>query len=257
MFKAIERGVYSYPSNADLSDSVRDLIKRLLTKDVNARLTAEQALKHPWITGETAADKVLSDTVVQSLGNFRSECRLKKAVGRMLANRLTDKDKKELKTVFKQFDKNGDGQLGPDEIAAMMKHLGKNEQEAKLFVENADSDKSGQISVDEFAATYATAKLDNEDEAKKTFSLFDKDQDGFVDTTELAHLLNISAQDAKNLVLDVDKNKDGKIELEEWLVAMRDLYAKVLVSCPYLFASSPFLFLSRLLRPPYSTVCLP
>ena len=34
---------------ADVSDSAKDLIEKLMTKDVNRRLTAVEALAHPWI----------------------------------------------------------------------------------------------------------------------------------------------------------------------------------------------------------------
>jgi len=47
--------------------------------------------------------------------------------------------------VFKQFDLNGDGQLGPDEISNMMKHLGGN-VDVKEFLQKVDEDNSGTIS---------------------------------------------------------------------------------------------------------------
>ena len=48
----IENGEIDYDESywRDRSDSVKDFIKALVNKDESARLTAEQALKHPWIT---------------------------------------------------------------------------------------------------------------------------------------------------------------------------------------------------------------
>lgn len=84
------------------------------------RLTAEDALKHPWICGDAAPDAPLPSAVVDALGAFRSKMRLKKAVARVLAHHMTEDDKENLAVVFKQFDVNGDGQLAAEEIAAMV-----------------------------------------------------------------------------------------------------------------------------------------
>ena len=48
----IENGEIDYDESywRDRSDSVKDFIKALVNKDESSRLTAEQALKHPWIT---------------------------------------------------------------------------------------------------------------------------------------------------------------------------------------------------------------
>lgn len=47
-------GQYDYDEEywSDISDSAKNLIDRLLTFDPNQRITAEEALAHPWITGE-------------------------------------------------------------------------------------------------------------------------------------------------------------------------------------------------------------
>jgi serine/threonine protein kinase len=41
---------YSDPCWSNISDKAKDLITKLLTYDVEARPSAEDALKHPWIT---------------------------------------------------------------------------------------------------------------------------------------------------------------------------------------------------------------
>ncbi len=33
----------------NISDSAKDLVKQMLTKDQNNRITVEEALEHPWI----------------------------------------------------------------------------------------------------------------------------------------------------------------------------------------------------------------
>ncbi|GAN10721.1 calcium/calmodulin-dependent protein kinase I [Mucor ambiguus] len=53
LFESIMAGQYEYDEEywSDISDSARNLIDKLLTFDPNSRITAEEALQHPWITG--------------------------------------------------------------------------------------------------------------------------------------------------------------------------------------------------------------
>ena len=52
MFKAIVKGVYSFPTNkvwGQISDEAKDFISKLLVVDRDDRMTCEDALSHPWI----------------------------------------------------------------------------------------------------------------------------------------------------------------------------------------------------------------
>lgn len=51
----------------DLSPSARDLLSRLLDIDPRRRYTAEQAMEHPWVKGETAS----KDSLLQSPGRIK------------------------------------------------------------------------------------------------------------------------------------------------------------------------------------------
>ncbi|KAI9264769.1 kinase-like domain-containing protein [Sporodiniella umbellata] len=70
----------------NISEDAKDFIKKLLTLDDKARLTAEQALHHPWTTSEDTKDIDILDTVRE---NFNPRRTLKSAVGAIRAmNRL-------------------------------------------------------------------------------------------------------------------------------------------------------------------------
>lgn len=62
-----------YPSKKSRGDVIyskafRDFIARLLTHDVDARLSADDALKHEWIAGDAASTSDLhSSSYIQSL----------------------------------------------------------------------------------------------------------------------------------------------------------------------------------------------
>ncbi|CAG06949.1 unnamed protein product [Tetraodon nigroviridis] len=47
----------------DISDSAKDFICHLMEKEPSKRYTCEQALQHPWISGDTALDKNIHESV--------------------------------------------------------------------------------------------------------------------------------------------------------------------------------------------------
>lgn len=101
-------------------------------------------MQDPWILGEKSPTEPLPLAVVQSLSAFAVQCRLQKAVGRVLAQSMADDDKQSLSEVFRRFDKNKDGLLGAPEVAAMMKHIGGGD--LRSVFANLDQDESGQVS---------------------------------------------------------------------------------------------------------------
>jgi len=227
LFKRIRNASFTFPKQHAPSEAAQDLIRKLLVKDPAQRLTAAQALQHPWITDiKVASDRVLN--VVQSLGAFRARCRLQKAVGSVMANRMSDADRKRMDDVFNLFDENKDGQLGRDEITKMMKHLGKQESDIKAFLQGIDVNGDGTISRQELAIALSTARLGSSDtELKSAFDLFDADGDGFVDCTEIKRQCSfLSDDEVAKLIKDVDVNGDGKITLAEWVAAMKDIQTK-------------------------------
>jgi calcium-dependent protein kinase len=227
----IKKTRYRFPpsSTTPLSDSVKDLISKLLLRDPLARLTAEQVLQHPWIAGDTASDQLISDVVVENLGAFRTQVKLKKAVARALVANLTDVDKAVLADAFKRFDKNNDGKLSPDEITDLMKSIGKGPEEAQKWMQEVDQNNDGVINEEEFKQGYAVAVLgSSEEQLRGAFAMFDKDKNGFVSAQEIEQVCNFLTPAAvKQLVGEVDKNNDGQISVQEWMVAMKDIDKKM------------------------------
>lgn len=60
----------------DVSDMAKDLIKSLLVKDPKKRLTAEQLLEHPWVSG-VATPRVSLPNVTQQIKEFNARRKLK------------------------------------------------------------------------------------------------------------------------------------------------------------------------------------
>jgi serine/threonine protein kinase len=60
LYKKILGGVYRWPAKPDVSDSAKDLVRRLLERDTTKRLTAAECLKHPWIAGQGVSTQTSS-----------------------------------------------------------------------------------------------------------------------------------------------------------------------------------------------------
>lgn len=156
--KKVKLGKFSYsdPCWAGLSDACKDFISKLLTYDPEKRPSAEDALRHPWIT-EMSASTVDSSVALGALANlksFRADQKLKQATYAFIAAQLLTKSEKEhLSKIFKALDKNGDGRLSLEEILdGYEKYFGKamGKEEIEKMFKSVDLDASGYIDYSEF-----------------------------------------------------------------------------------------------------------
>ncbi|NXX42489.1 KCC1G kinase, partial [Tricholaema leucomelas] len=65
LFEKIKEGYYEFESPFwdDISDSAKDFIRHLLEKNPTTRFTCEEALRHPWINGNTALHRDIYPSV--------------------------------------------------------------------------------------------------------------------------------------------------------------------------------------------------
>ncbi|KAK2892972.1 hypothetical protein Q8A67_012960 [Cirrhinus molitorella] len=69
LFEQILKADYEFdaPYWDDISDSAKDFISCLMEKDPSKRYTCEQALRHPWIAGDTALCKNIHESVSRQM----------------------------------------------------------------------------------------------------------------------------------------------------------------------------------------------
>uniref|UniRef100_A0A061SDZ9 Calcium/calmodulin-dependent protein kinase I n=1 Tax=Tetraselmis sp. GSL018 TaxID=582737 RepID=A0A061SDZ9_9CHLO len=88
LFAAIQKGKFGFEDEVwdEISDLAKDLIRKLIVVDPKKRLTADEALRHPWVTGKQA-QKELKGTRQNMESRIRQNFRAKvKSV--MAANRM-------------------------------------------------------------------------------------------------------------------------------------------------------------------------
>lgn len=231
IFKNIRKGAYSfnYAAWANVSDDAKDMIRALLTKNPLQRQTAEQALNHVWVKHfAPKAATVLSDSLICDLRDFQGKSKLQKAVRHAIAAQLDDSKTKALRDAFMTLDKNGDGLLTAQEIAAGFSSFKIDvPADLKQLVQEVDTDGNGGIDFTEFlAAAIGKKACMAEDTCWQAFQTFDRDGDGKIGTRDLAKVFrNRDNAEMSKLVSEADMNNDGEIDFPEFCKMMRSTTA--------------------------------
>lgn len=90
LYELIKRAKFEFPSPYwdDVSDSAKDLIKRLLCVDPKRRLKAEEILAHPWMAGDKLSGKNLP-SVLSGISKINARRKFKKVGDAVVAvNRM-------------------------------------------------------------------------------------------------------------------------------------------------------------------------
>ncbi|KAF7142011.1 hypothetical protein RHSIM_Rhsim06G0012400 [Rhododendron simsii] len=231
IFDEILKGHIDFESSPwpSISTGAKDLIRKMLTMDPKNRITAAQAIEDPWLKeGGDASDKPLDSAVLGRMKQFRAMNKLKKLALKVIAESLSEEEIKGLKQTFKNIDTDNSGSITYEELKAGLTKLGSKltESEITALMDAADVDKSGSIDYLEFiTATMHRHRLEKEEHLYQAFQFFDKDNSGFITRDELKNAMaeyGMGDDDTINEVLDdVDTDKDGKINYEEFVAMMR------------------------------------
>ena len=129
IFKMVAKGKYSfdYPEWDGISPQAKDLISKMLQVDPQHRISAEEALRHPWFKkslGALTFDKPMAVTTLTNLKRFRAERKLESAIWMYLVHYFTSQEERsQLLKIFQALDLNGDGQLSREELLKGMLYM--------------------------------------------------------------------------------------------------------------------------------------
>ena len=88
--KKVREGVFSFDDRTwgQISQKAKDFIRRLLTYDMNARPSAEDALHDPWIEEQAVlqVDEGLAINALDNLKDFKADVTLKQATFAFIAS---------------------------------------------------------------------------------------------------------------------------------------------------------------------------
>ncbi|KAJ3669945.1 hypothetical protein LUZ60_010269 [Juncus effusus] len=211
-----------------ISESAKDLVRKMLVRDPKKRLNAHEVLKHPWVqVGGVAPDKPLDSAVLSRMKQFSAMNKLKKMALRVIAEHLSEDEIAGLKEMFKMIDADNSGQITFEELKVGLEKVGANLKESEIYelMQAADVDNSGTIDYGEFiAATLHLNKVEKEDHLFAAFQYFDKDGSGYITPDELQKACEeFGMEDVKleDMIREVDQDNDGKIDYNEFVAMMQ------------------------------------
>lgn len=160
----------------------KDLVKKMMAFDPDKRLSALDALNHPWLTGNPAdqVDAESARSTLADLSTFGAQHKLQQAALTYIVSQLiTSREKEQLQKIFLSLDTDRDGKLSQKELVAGYRaSFGEDfpaDDEVKSVLEKVDVDKNGFIDLTEFiVATIDKQKLLSSERLLAAFNMFDR-----------------------------------------------------------------------------------
>ena len=228
----IQKGVYRKDDKRwkKASKEVKDLIQKLLVYQPKKRLTALQALKHPWFKlsdSNILYDNVPQNDVVECIKNLLTYSIRSKLEELVLAyiihNIPRPKEAKSAIKLFKLVNEVGDGKLLKKELKKTLL-LFVNEQflEKYNFEEQftlIDGEKKGYINYEEFLrACLNRKKILSDNILKYAFGFFDPNNTGYIRKKKMKSFFGNKVDDNtfQTIFDEIDSDKDGKINFKDF-----------------------------------------
>ncbi|TYH94031.1 hypothetical protein ES332_A12G013600v1 [Gossypium tomentosum] len=230
IFDAVLKGDIDFYSDPwpVISDSAKDLIRKMLCSQPSERLTAHEVVCHPWISQNgVAPDRALDPAVLSRLKQFSAMNKLKKMALRVIAESLSEEEIAGLREMFTAMDTDNSGAITFDELKAGLRRYGSTLKDTEIrdLMNAADVDNSGSIDYGEFiAATVHLNKLEREEHLVAAFKYFDKDNSGYITVDELQQACaehNITDVLLEDIIREVDQDNDGRIDYGEFVAMMQ------------------------------------
>lgn len=206
-----------------LSPLAIEFVRGLLTVEVNARFTAEMALKHEWLTTHVNCDIDLQ--MYSNLINYTTFSTLKRITMEVIAFSLSHE---EIKNLIDTMDANQNGYVTFGELK---KHINKSfkisDEELKRVFDALDENHTGKVHLNEFIAGAMELKYQLDEKLlKQAFQVMDHENTGYITVNDLKLLLGKHVDE--NRVLEIIKIADyqhnGKISFQDFLNFVKEFY---------------------------------
>lgn len=209
------------------SKNAKDFISKCFNKKEKERMSAMQALNHPWLREEASDEVILDQKLVGELYTYSKESRLVNNIKYFICafNELQKKEK-DLVNLFKRMDVDKNGELSKAEMLAAYEDNKEvfdtfkiNKHQIELLFNQLDLDCSGSIDFLEFlVAIKSFASGFTRKNLKKAFEEL-SGPDGFLNLESLRASLGAELPETEWLIVlkKYDKDGNGKIDFKEFL----------------------------------------
>lgn len=199
-----------------VSPDAKDFVKRLLNKDLRKRMTAAQALTHPWLRGQHAIP--LDILIFRLVKAYIRASPLKRAALKAVSRSLTENELFYLRSQFKLLEPNKDGKISLENLrSALMRNSTEAMKESKVLdiLNSMEHLASRKMDFEEFCAAaisiYQLEALDRwEQIASSAYEFFEQEGNKVISVEELAREMNL-APTAHTVLQDWIRSTDGKL----------------------------------------------
>ena len=223
-----------------LSYNCKDLLQQLLCPRVYRRLSAEEALNHPWFKENTSKllfhqinDENIIEKLITNLKNYKNISILQKiSMAYLIHSYPQMKDVINAAKLFNRIDEDDDCKINMKELLEGLKikyNTVVKQQDVEQIFQNLDINNNGYIDYEEFvSAAVNKKKFMNKNVLMLAFKFFDKNDSGEITFDEIEKMFKESVVDKnkvheslQKIIKDVDLDVDGKITFEEFVVVMK------------------------------------
>ncbi|XP_062102077.1 CDPK-related kinase 5 [Humulus lupulus] len=203
-----------------LSAEGKDFVKRLLIKDPRKRMSAAQALCHPWLKNDSGANVPLDILIFKLMKVYLRSSSLRKAALRALSKTLTVDELHYIEEQFALLEPNKNGTISLENIkVALMKSATDAMKDSHVLdvVASFNALQYRRMDFEEFcAATVSVHQLEVldrwEQHARCAYELFEKEGNRAIVIDELASELGLGPAVPVHAVLhDWIRHTDGKL----------------------------------------------
>jgi len=212
----------------EVSAEARGFIRSLLEVDPSKRLTAQQALEHPWIarSRENIGEDVSMQPCCEALRRFSRTSKFRRCCLEMLAWSLSNDDRAKVRNCFLSLDSNQQGTISFPELRhVMVDKLGLVDECEILKVFRAlDYNHDQEIHYSDFLAAMVETQIDVDDQVlTDAFRRFDTDNSGYITVENLRDVLGckVEGEKVEALIAEADQNKDGRLSFAEFAAYVR------------------------------------
>ncbi|KNA08410.1 hypothetical protein SOVF_162870 [Spinacia oleracea] len=240
IFRAVLKADPSFdePPWPSLSLEAKDFVKRMLNKDPRKRITAAQALCHPWLRNQGEVKVPLDILVFKLLKIYMRSSSLRKAALKALSKTLTVDELFYLKEQFSLLQPSKNGTISLDNIKeALMKNAtdAMKESRAHEILTSLTALQYRKMDFEEFGAAalsvYQLEALERWDQhARCAYELFEKDGNRPIMIEELASELGLGSNIPVHAVLhDWIRHTDGKLSFLGFVKLLHGVSSRTLI----------------------------
>mmetsp|Transcript_67927 Transcript_67927/g.106887 ORF Transcript_67927/g.106887 Transcript_67927/m.106887 type:complete len:553 (+) Transcript_67927:105-1763(+) len=210
-----------------VSENGLAFVKALMEVNPDVRLTAPQALEHPWLASQQVGygSESVDSVVLHDMCAFAQESKFRRACMLAMAWSLTNEERKKVRQAFLQIDTSHNGTISLGDFKKVVEdHFHLTSEHIEKCFEMLDVAHKGEIQYSEFLAAMVSHRIAlHDDLLVDAFRRFDVDNSGYIDAANMREVFGAEMTEAEidEIMREVDANHDGRISYDEFVAYVK------------------------------------